>query len=88
VREPIIAKPLYTPTFMVNTNQHIISNRFDIGAQLGELGATLPITAEQNNPASHWMAQALFVHRGQLCTCDIEYQRSMVAHGTIFSTTT
>ena len=58
---------------MVNANQHIAANRFDIGTQLGELVATLPIATKQNHPTSHWMAQALFVHRGQLCPCDIEY---------------
>jgi hypothetical protein len=73
VRESIVTKPLYTPTFVVNANQCIATYCFDIRTQLRELGATLPIATKQNYPASHWMAQALSVQRCQLCACNIQY---------------
>jgi hypothetical protein len=46
---------------VVYANQYIATHCFDISTQIGELVATLPIATKQNHPASHWMAQALFI---------------------------
>jgi hypothetical protein len=73
---------------VVYANQHIATNGFDIGAKLRELGSALPIASKQNHTTCQWMAQAFFIYRSQLCTSNIQYQRRMVGHGIIFSTTT
>jgi hypothetical protein len=86
--ETVGAKTLHPTAFVVYANQHIATNGFDIGTQLRELGSALPIATKQNHTTCQGMVQALFVHCSQLCASNIQYQRSMVGHGMIFSTTT
>ena len=57
---------------MVHTNQKILAHAFDVAAQRRELGAVLPIAAEQNNTAHQRVLQALAVCFGQRQTSNVD----------------
>jgi len=72
VSESIAFEALHATSFMVHTNEQILSDALDLLAQLRQLLPGVPIAREQNNAPTQRMAQALFIHLGQLQAIDVE----------------
>ena len=77
VGEPIGAKALHAPAFVIDANEQVGPQRLDLGAQGRELGTVVPVAAKQNHAANQRMGQALAVDVRQRSARNINDQRGM-----------
>ena len=75
---------LHTAAFVVNTDQQVTPHFFDVAAQLGQLGAALPVAGKQDQPPHQRVLQALAVNAGQAQTCNVDDERRMLGHRKTF----
>ncbi len=86
MRKAVGAKALHAPAFVIDADQQVGAHFFDLPAQLGELGAVLPVAAKQNHAAHQRMREALALGFVQPGAGDVDDQGG-VLHG-LCSTTT
>jgi hypothetical protein len=86
MREAIGSKSLDATTFVIDANEQIISDRFDVCAQSSELLAALPVTAKQNNATRQRIFEAFFVNRLKGKAFDVNDEGRLDVHS-ILSTT-
>ncbi len=84
VGEAIGLEALHAAAFMVHANQQVAPYFFNLTAQLGELGAVLPVAAKQNDAAHQRVLQTFAVDFGQTQTSDVDDEGGMGRHGLSF----
>ena len=80
MREAIGAKALHAAALVVHADQQVGLDGLDIGTQLDQRAAVLPVALEENDAAHQRMGQARAVHISQRCAGNINDQRCMHAH--------
>ena len=83
--EPVGAKALHPPAFMVDQDQQVTAHGLDVGAQRRQLLTVLPVASEQDHPADPRMAQAVPVGAGQGQPGHIDDERRVDGFGVIGS---
>jgi hypothetical protein len=83
--EAIVSKTLHPAALVVDTNQQIFSNSFDLCTQSRELRAALPIASEQNETTRQRIFQAFFVDSCEFKACNVDDEGSLDVHS-VFST--
>ena len=72
---------------MIDADQHVGPQRFDLGVQLGELAPVLPIAREEDQPAGKRMAQAapVVVVEGEPGDVEHDWSMALAVHGRALS---
>ena len=76
---------LHTAAFVVNTDQQVTPHFFDVAAQLGQLGAALPVAGKQDDAPHQGVLQTLAVDAGQAQARNVDDERRMLGHQRTFS---
>jgi len=86
VRKAVAAKALHAAAFVIDADQQVGAYFFDLPAQLGELGAALPVAAKQNHTAHQRVCEALALGFVEPGAGDVDDQGG-VLHGFCSTTT-
>ena len=81
VGEAVGAKALHAPTFVVDRDQQISTDAFDVGTERGQLRTAVPVAAKQNHAAHERMRQTAAVHVGQCGAGNVDDQGGVLCHG-------
>ena len=76
--ESVRFEALHAAAFMVDADQHILTNALYVSAQLAELAAIFPVAGEQNNATGKRMFKAPPVGFGQSEAGYVDDQRGVL----------
>ncbi len=85
--EAVVLEALHAAAFVIDADQHILANTFDVSTQVAELAPVFPVAGEQNNAASERMFEATAVGFGQGQAGDIDDQGRVLGHSENFEVT-
>jgi hypothetical protein len=81
MRKAIGFEPLHTTTFVIHTNQQVLTDFLDFPAQAAELRTVLPISGKQNQASYQRMLEPSPVGLGQGKAGNINDQGRVKSHG-------
>ena len=79
--ETVGFKALHAPAFVVDTNEQVGAQFFDVSAKLGELCAALPIAGKQNEAADQRVFEAAAVVLVKAESRDVDDEGGVEGHG-------
>ena len=78
--EAVALKALHAPAFVVNADQHVRAQAFDLAAQVGELPAVFPVAAKQHNAAGERVLEPFAVGFGKSQTGNVDDEGGVLGH--------